>query len=346
MNRACHLLSLLAMAANACIISPCLAQPSSEYGIDFVRIGDPGNPDASVQQFPLLGIEGWGPIGGVDYAFNLSRTEMTVAQHLEYVRAYADAYPNPPSEPGFTGMWIVPSSGAPSGFNAHPSVLNYPTNISWYHAARYCNWLTNDKTVEPWAFEVGAYDTRTWTNGPGSQFGGQLTHTSGAPYWIPSLDEWTKAMHWDPNKLGPGQGGYWRYPTSSDAPPTGGYPWTLGAQTGAGDYPGDIPRFFDVGSYPAVVSPWGLLDGSGGLNEWVEFETSNGIRLTRGSQNYFPTSFDRLDWLYAAFPMDGFGGLRLASSIPTPSVLTILCVAACGSPRRRLPCASSPCLLR
>jgi sulfatase modifying factor 1 len=41
-----------------------------------------------------------------------------------------------------------------------------------------------------------------------------------ADYFLPSVDEWYKGAYYDPNKGGRGVGGYWKYPTGSDAPPT------------------------------------------------------------------------------------------------------------------------------
>jgi len=119
----------------ACLLSlltatPGAAQPVPGYGIDFARIGDLGNPDASPQEFTRLTFDGWGPVGGVDYEFFVSRPEMTVAHHLEYVRAYVSTYTTPPVGQQFTGMWIFPSPSDPSGYRANPAVLNYPTNIS------------------------------------------------------------------------------------------------------------------------------------------------------------------------------------------------------------------------
>lgn len=65
------------------------------------------------------------------------------------------------------------------------------TGITWRDAARSCNWLHNGKAGGVEALVSGAYDTRTFGEGPG---GITITdaprHLPGATFWIPTLDEW------------------------------------------------------------------------------------------------------------------------------------------------------------
>ena len=74
-----------------------------------------------------------------------------------------------------------------------------------------------------------------------------------------------------------------------------------------------------VGSYPFIQSPWGLLDASGGWQEWTEEFPS--LRVTKGS-SFFSDDFnyqseDRILTLWPA-PVNGttMQGLRLASAVP------------------------------
>lgn len=183
--------------------------------------------------------------------------------------------------------------------------------MGWRYAARYCNWLTNGKGLEQAAFENGAYDTSTFTDNPDGSFNDQLTHNPDALFWIPTLDEWTKAMHWDPTKNN-GEGGYWRYPTSSDTAPIPGAP-------GTGETNGGTGVFYDVGAYAGVMSPWGLLDGSGGVAEWLEYADLRLLtRGTRGSSWALPTYFDQVDRVLTT-GIFAPNGLRIASVIPAPS---------------------------
>ena len=77
--------------------------------------------------------------------------------------------------------------------------------VDWRTCAIFCNWLHNGKSSARSAFLSGAYDVSTF--GYISSAGGftdQLTHNAGTSYWIPTLDEWLKAAHFDPNRNGPG----------------------------------------------------------------------------------------------------------------------------------------------
>jgi hypothetical protein len=93
----------------------------------------------------------------------------------------------------------------------------------------------------------------------------------GALYFLPTYDEEIKAAHWDPNRYGPGHGGYWRYKNKTDAPGTPGAP---GAGTTSAGYWTDeninAGWFVPLGAYTNQVSPWGLFDTSGGAQEWNE----------------------------------------------------------------------------
>src|SRR5262245_20060463 len=259
---------------------------------------------------------GWGPIGRVDHELRMTRTELTTNQWLEFVDAYTRVNPAAAFDVALYGSHIFRTSNDPAhfGWTISADAQQAPADMGWYYAARYCNWLCNGKANTLAAFENGAYDASTFpTDGT---FGGQLLHTTGAQFWIPTLDEWTKAMHWDPNKYGPGIGGYWLYPHSKDVPPIGGLPGTPGAETGAGTYDGGGFRIYPVGSYPNAQSPWGLLDGSGGVREWLENARDYDVRATRGSWNPESTSWDRLDLINGTHFDIAFAGLRIASAVP------------------------------
>jgi hypothetical protein len=191
-------------------------------------------------------------------------------------------------------------------------------------AVAYCNWLHNDKRTDAEAFLTGAYDTSIIHRNPDS---GMWTlpesHLPGARFWLPTLDEWTKAMYYDPDKNGPDQEGYWRYQITSDEVPISGYPWE-GGQTAAGIM-GDPRIHLDVGSYPNVQSPWGLMDGSG--SQWELVETSfHGFPTIKGTAEFHPdpSTFDKLDYLNGTSANVPGMGFRLASVVPSAGHLTWL----------------------
>ncbi|MBL0928261.1 MAG: SUMF1/EgtB/PvdO family nonheme iron enzyme, partial [Phycisphaerales bacterium] len=208
-----------------------------------------------------------------------------------------------------------------------------PANMNWLYAAFYCNWLHNGKDGSSFqAFLSGAYDLRPWS------VGGPLPmrRNPEAKFWIPSLDEWTKATYWDPSKNGPGVGGYWRYPGMSDVPLVSGPP-EAGGQTNTMSGPRA------AGSYPGVRSPWGLLDTSGGVSEWTEtgFDQSRYLRGSSFILGGDPANLDRIEGFLGSSTSSGsWVGLRLAS-IPSPSVVCFVAIGgllAVGTRRRSVPC--------
>jgi hypothetical protein len=311
------------------------AASCSAGAIDWATIGSPGNRPANADESPMFYEPIWpyGPIGRVDHTYRLSRTEVTVGEYLEFVEAYAPYWTLTPGDSRLVGNWIV--WNASSGYSILPGAENYPADMSWESAARFCNWLHNDKGSNQSAFEQGAYDASTFARNPDNTMQHQTTPSSGARFWLPTLDEWVKGMYYDPHKHGPGQEGYWLYPNSSDTPLIPGYPED-GGETTVGLPPfGPIP---DVGSYPDVQSPWGLLDGSGGQSEWLSLISTDYKRVgLKGSPNFFPMGeyYDRIDVLFFTQPLLGASGIRLASSVPSPAAVLPLALIMLAQSRRR-----------
>jgi hypothetical protein len=104
----------------------------------------------------------------------------------------------------------------------------------------------------------------------------------------------------------------------------------------------DTSTFGFVGSIPHVRSPWGLLDVSGGLGEWLENANSDRTaRAAFGSQvlDQFPEFRDRADYNRGGLSPDDFvaiDGLRLAAVVPGPGSGGIIAVCtACFFRRDR-----------
>jgi formylglycine-generating enzyme required for sulfatase activity len=258
----------------------------------------------------------------VDYEFQITRTEVTVAQWFEFVTAYAPYYTGSPNDPAFTSMWISPSGSGT--YQMAPGSENFPADVSWRMAARFCNWHSNGRQNTQAAFETGAYDASTFTTNPDLTYNDQIAHSPGASHWISTQDEWTKAMHYDPDRYGSGQGGYWINPAGGEEPLISGDPWEGGQTNGGIPSIGQI-TFLPVGSYPDVTSPWGLVDGSGGLREWTETDYYRQSRAWVGSMWFedFYWWTDRLDQFGGTWPWVGGQGFRV-STIPAPG--TTACV--------------------
>lgn len=327
------------------LASAAAGQAPPGYGHDFLTVGAPGNRPANQQEAPLMYLLYNPPrlVGAVGYEYRITRTEVTNAQWLEFVRAYAPYYTGSPHASAFTGSWIswngsqyVIPSGA-DGFAADPS---------WRMAARYVNWLHNGKASGQWAFENGAYDTATFTQNPNGTYNDQARHWPDAKYWIATEDEWVKAMYYDPHRYGPGQEGYWRMPDGGNDPLAPGLPGQ-GGETNAGmninTY--GIGPYLNADAYAHVQSPWGLLGGSGGAFEFTEDWEGAGpnhfSRLRRGSKAWlFPHwSDDSLDVFSGVSPIDAWAGFRVVSVVPAPgvpaAVLVVLAITPPWSRTRR-----------
>ncbi len=330
----------VAAAAPAATLPPPPAgmQVSAEQGIDFVTIGDPGNPAYPGNQFGLN--QGR---GSVPYAYRIARTEFTTGQWLEFANNFTTESREIDqlfqSQSTFSAVRAdVFYNGPGRRYIPEPTITNatrVPVQMSWRLFALYCNWLNNDRPTTWAGIQQGTYDATTFGEN-GSVFTDQLTRSPGARFWIPSLDEWLKAVHYDPNKAGTGRGGWWDQPNGSNDELIPGAPGV--GQTSAGW--DDLSVFtLPVAAYQNVMTPSGLFDVSGGLSEWTE----ESVSFTFGSNDYFARvsdgsqrgaglqslRFDDAGFVDRRGPDHGVVGLRIASSIPSPSALIV--VAMSGS---------------
>ncbi len=343
-----------------------------QHGIEFVTIGAPGNPAWAGNNLPGDMAVGRGSVG---YEYRIGRYEITTTQWVEFMNA---AYDRPQSDwlphlrPPDGGHWgaVATNPTVPGGLRwnvaaAAGSGLRGVGDISWRMAVMYCNWLHNDKSLSRDAFLSGAYDVSTFGFGQQFGFSDQLTRSANAKFFIPSWDEWIKAAHYDPNKNGQGQGGYWINPIAQDtllayAPPgirvnpaTGAIdPSGTFGQANAGfrdQYPGVDPFRIALGAYANVAqSPWGLLDAAGATTEWTEgavlLDPSTPLyRIMEGSTwrldtlssaragDSLPTNGARSDFPSTALYNNGF---RIAALIPNPSTFLLTAVVALGYLRR------------
>lgn len=323
----------------AALLSVCSiadAQPVSSYDFEWVTIGDAGNA-------PYTGPDPLGAFatgrGQVNYEYRIAKHEVTTAQWAEFVNTFSASHLSIANDllPGSWGAWYDPDySGPGERFVYAPQDAMDPVlSIDWRTASRYVNWLNNGKSSDPTSLEFGAYDTSTYTRNADGSLNDQRAHSAGADFWIPTLDEWMKAAHWDPNRYGPGAGGYWLYSHSSDVAPVPGLPGIGETSVGIGDL-----GWFGIplGAYPDVQSPWGLLDTSGAASEWVEEWMSDRYRLAKGGYAGYTgdASIDHIAYGFGGHPSSaGFTGLRLASRVPAPGTIFVMAPCLVLAIRRR-----------
>lgn len=325
----------LALAA-----APGLAQTiPPNYGHDFVTIGNPGNRAATVAEAPLWDPSILGPLGSVDYTYRISRTEVTNAQYHRFISLYARTPDLPFSPTGALGRGLYISGFDPGGFPVIEMVRGLeqtPAEVTIPFAAAYANWLHNDQGTSREDFATGAYNLDQFIPDPDTGlFPPQEERLAGARFFLPSLSEWTKAAHYDPDRYGTDEEGYWLYPDGGQEPMVSGFPGEPGAETSARTQVFDL---FDVGSYPDTLSPWGLLDVSGGLYEATDTIGPFGVRRAlAGSDVLSPLGFDddRIDSVGALGQGDQIA-IRIASIVPAPGVGSFILIGGvCYGTRRR-----------
>lgn len=339
--------AMVAVAAVVALVSTTRADIDPLSGIDLVRITHAGNAPWMGDGRPTDVAIGRGQ---VNYEYSIGRYEVTTSQWVEFFNAAFDRPANdripflsPPTFWGATSAAATTPDGqrwrVPAGNELRPV-----GGISWRMAAIYCNWLHNGKGMNREAFMDGAYDVSTFGFTTGTRFTDQHAHTPGARYWIPTWDELLKASHFDPNRFGDNQPGWWVWNDASSTFATWGPPGVGEANYGFRFQNGVSTYEIPLGAY-ATRSPWGLIDAAGATTEWTEEVIDAGgplYRRVEGSYWGSDTGAGVADSIYAAggeLPHINSleFGLRIASSVPSPvcagwlfTLLTIL-------PRRRRP---------
>ena len=228
------------------------------FAIGFTRIGNAQNiGDTKVNEYGETRID-----GAVDYHYSISTYEISRNQVLKAIAAGLTGIQAPdywgyysyPSDPYYQEEINKPAAEMTLGEVAR--FVNFLNTAQGYHEAYKINTIT------------GEFDLWSETD-PGFNPLNPLRNNL-ARYWIPSVDEWYKAAYYDPNHGGEGVGGYWKYATGSDTPPTA---------VEQGTAPGTAVFYDPVngGAYqPAEVtkaggpSPYGTVGQNGNVSEWTE----------------------------------------------------------------------------
>ena len=279
-------LAWLSLLASLVVAAPSRGQARDSFTLQ--RIGNPGNaPDPA----PLP--DGSSGFGAVPYVYWMSRTEVTVAQYVQFLNAVARSDPNglfdpfmqnPPcvgpgfcpeqyaqiqrvGSPGSFVYSVVPGQIPPTGHSRADVPVLF---IDFFRAVRFANWLHNGQPTGqqgPGTTESGAYTIDGVT----------VTRNPGARWAVPTADEWHKAAYGNVGDT------YTLFATDSDVSPTA---WLcdLGPSIGNANLFRIDQLWVDqptpVGCYP-VSSFWGVKDMHGNAWEWTE-EDRDGLRVFRG----------------------------------------------------------------
>jgi formylglycine-generating enzyme required for sulfatase activity len=255
--------------------------------IEMVKVGNVGNAaDAGNTTDPNV-------YGAVNYEYSIGKYEVSLAQYTRFLNAVAASDPNGLYNPNMaTNLRIAGIERSGENGEYTYSVIgsgNRPvTYVSWFDAARYCNWEHNECPTgvqDASTTERGAYTLDGATSG-----GLDITRNPGAKYWIPSEDEWYKAAYHQPQSEGGPVDDYWDYPTRSDEPNAPGN--TIGpaenqanitvsgnySVTQSGSYDSNQNYLTDGGSYEGSAGPYGTFDQGGNVREWNDAVISDSFQ--------------------------------------------------------------------
>lgn len=278
------------------------------FEIEFVTIGNPGNPDDTTGD-P-------NPAGRVDYTYRISKYEISEAM---IDAANADG-----------GLGLAKDTRGPD----KPA-----TSISWLEAATFINWL-NTSNGHQAAYNLdGGGMFQPWSSAEAWQKGGEnLFRHKSTVYFLPSMDEWYKAAYYDPDL-----GTYGDYPTANGLVPT---TVASGTATNTAVFDQSFPTGPADITQAGGLSPYGTMGQGGNVFEWEETgfdlvndsSSSSSFRGVRGG--YFGSNFINLS---SSLRIDGSPavgyvniGFRVASiSVPEPSSLLLGAVASVGLLMRR-----------
>ena len=296
--------------------------------IEMVTVGNVGN--AADPEDGDSGTGGVQNYGAVPYEFQIGKYEVSLDEYTRFLNAVAatDTYNlyNTNMATNLNIAGIERSAAEPYTYTVIGSGKRPVTYVSWFDAARFCNWLHNGRpsgAQDVSTTEDGAYGLFGVTSGVEGLVRGPL-----AKYWIPSEDEWYKAAYHQPSGQSGDSDDYWLYPTGSNGVSgndIGPSPLANHANyrtansfysvTQSASYIGTQNYLTDGGAYEGSSSYYGTFDQGGNVREWNDAVIISSFRGLRGG-SWDGSEFDlRSSFRYGSFPDDvySFIGFRVAS---------------------------------
>lgn len=267
-GRGARVQNLRAFAGALTLVISGLASSASAVTLDMVSIPNVGNA-----AFFSNGL------GGVNYAYDLSRTEMTNQQYVDFLNAVGATNPNGiyNSNMGSSAVGGIVQAGSMGNFtytvkagnnSMSQPYANVPVNfVSWFSAARFANWLHNGETTNPALLETGSYTLGNATSGS------IVARNLGASYVLPNIDEWVKGAF----NNGMTNMSYTIYGTNNNVKPASNVvtPSTVNTANYGGAAMGTTAPL-TVGSYTNSQSFYGLYETMGNVAEMTDSANGSG----------------------------------------------------------------------
>ena len=269
--------------------------------------------------------------GSVGYNYKIGKYDVTVTQYTAFLNSVARTDTYGLYNPNMAGI----TSGNP-GIAQVGSLGNYTysiasghenlpvTDVSFWNATRFANWLNNGQPASPegaGTTETGTYNLLTTSIdaalavtptgkdqlSTSPEDNAAVVRSASATWAVTSENEWYKAAYFDPT-LNAGGGGYYKFPTQGN---------TIDASQTNVFGPSTTP----VGSY-AYSSYYGTFDQGGNVYQWNEnIDYGYNVRDVRGGAFDAGGDFNRLsstDFTYVqpwvAYDSVGFR----VSQVPEP----------------------------
>ena len=297
--------------------------------------------------------------GSVAYDYKIGKYEVTAGQYRDFLNAVAatdvyglyNASMNSSiagcqiTQIGVSGAFTYDFSGRPSGTESDWE--NRPVNfVGWGDAARFANWLHNGQPTGPQDLDTtedGAY----YLNGATSDAALMAVSRESDWKWaITNENEWYKAAYYDPN-MNSGAGGYYDYPTRSDAVPSNVLNGNGNNATFKnGGFTIGSPYYrTEAGAHVNSESPYDTFDQGGNVWEWTEGVVDNSFHAIRGGSLNSPDIATHLE----ASSRTGVApsqenvdyGFRVSQFVesapvsPEPGTMALLALGAAGMLMRR-----------
>jgi sulfatase modifying factor 1 len=291
------------------LFSPALATVT----MDWVTVGNPGNLVDPVGSFSPSYVG----FGQVNYEYKIGKYEVTNYQYGMFLNAVGKSDPYKLYNTNMSGYGINRSGIDGSySYSVTETLANRPVvYVSWFDAARFANWLTNNQGEGN--TENGSYTLN------GLMRGGIIAANEGIQISLPTVDEWHKAAYYNPVTE--------KYTRRA----TGNNTITQAESNYGNAYGGST----DVGFFINSPSPYGTFDQAGNAIEMIDVMVSSGHGAFGGSwQDSWADASQ--GYHYLAWTTDvefEAGGFRLAegfrvggatdASVPEPTSLLLTMLA-------------------